>query len=73
MMENFTRSLTITENSTGPNLVPRGMPPFKERILEKLEPMQTDRERPLRKAAIHLAFCCGQNIQIPKCYSKSKI
>ena len=50
----FTRSLTITENSTGPNLVPWGMPPFKDRVLEKPEPMQTDCERPSRKAAIHL-------------------
>ena len=50
----FTRSLTITENSTGPNLVPWGIPPFRERILEKSEPMRTDCERPSRKAAIHL-------------------
>lgn len=50
----LTRSFTITENSTGPNLVPWGMPPFKERILEKSEPMRTDCERPSRKASIHL-------------------
>ena len=50
----FTRSLTITANSTGPNLVPWGIPPFRERILEKSEPMRTDCERPSRKAAIHL-------------------
>ena len=50
----LTRSLTITENSTGPNLVPWGIPPFRERILEESEPMRTDCERPWRKAAIHL-------------------
>ena len=42
----LTRSLTITENSTGPNLVPWGIPPFRERILEESEPMRTDCERP---------------------------
>ena len=50
----FTSSLTITENSTGPNLVSWGMPPFREQILEKSEPMRTDCERPPRKAVIHL-------------------
>ena len=50
----LTTSLTITENSTGPNLVPWGIPLYRERILEESEPMQTDCERPWRKAAIHL-------------------
>ena len=50
----FTWSLTITENSTGLNLVPWGMAPFRERVLEKSQPMRTDCERPSRKAAIHL-------------------
>ena len=49
----LTRSLTITENSTGPSLVPQGIP--RERILEESEPMRTDCERPWRKAAIHLS------------------
>ena len=50
----LTRSLAITENSTGPSLVPWKIPPFRERIIEESEPMRTDCERPLRKAAIHL-------------------
>ena len=50
----LTRSLTITENSTGPSLLPWGIPSFRERILEESEPMRTDCERPWRKAAIHL-------------------
>ena len=50
----LTRSLTIPENSTDPSLVPWGIPPFRERILEESEPMRTDCERPWRKAAIHL-------------------
>ena len=48
----LTRSLTITENSTGPSLVPWGIP--RERILEESEPVRTDCERTWRKAAIHL-------------------
>ena len=50
----LTRSLTITENNTGPSLVPWGIPPFRERILEESEPMRTDCERPWRKAAVYL-------------------
>ena len=50
----LTRSLTITENSTGPSLLPWGIPSFRDRILEESEPMRTDCERPWRKAAIHL-------------------
>ena len=50
----LTRSLTITENSAGSNLVPLGRPPFRERILEESEPMRTDCERPWRIVAIHL-------------------
>ena len=50
----LTRSLTIPENSTDPNLVPWGIPPFRERILEESEPMRTDCERPWRIVAIHL-------------------
>ena len=46
----LTRSLTITENITGPNLVPWGIPPFRERILEESEPRRTLIERILNRA-----------------------
>ena len=68
------RSLTITENSTGPSLVPWGIPPFRERILEESEPRQTDCERPWRKAAIpHTRQGCRLGKGVKKRVARRKL
>lgn len=66
----LTRSLTITENSTGPSLVPWGIPPFRERILEESEHMRTDCERPWRKVAIHLT---RQGCRLQECNLRKRM
>ena len=50
----LTRSLTITENSTGPNLVPWGIPPFRERKKNRSLCELTVNDLAWRKATIHL-------------------
>ena len=70
----LTRSLTITENSTGPSLVPWGIPPFRERILEESEPRQTDCERPWRKAPIpHTRQGCRLGKGVKKRVARGKL
>ena len=65
----WTRSLTITENNTGPNFVPWGMPPCRYKGAETEAPTRVTWALPCKKDATHLrkrqwSLYCEESLKI---------